>query len=81
MPQANVEELWSRITCPTLLIYGKESWASNPAEDGRLRHFANGLAQVVSFERAGHWVHHDRLEAFMATVQPFLAGHPVPQIS
>ena len=81
MPQANVEELWSHITCPTLLIYGKESWASSPAEDGRLRHFNDGLAQVVSFERAGHWVHHDRLDAFMQTVQPFLAGQPVPPIT
>jgi pimeloyl-ACP methyl ester carboxylesterase len=62
--------LWSRITCPTLLIYGKESWASNPLDDGRIRHFAN--ARVVSFERAGHWVHHDRLEAFLAELEGFL---------
>ena len=30
------------------------------------------------FERAGHWVHHDRPRGFLETVQPFLAGHPVP---
>jgi pimeloyl-ACP methyl ester carboxylesterase len=62
--------LWSRITCPTLLIYGRESWASNPVDDGRIRHFVN--ARVVSFERAGHWVHHDRLEAFLAELKGFL---------
>ena len=62
--------LWSRIACPTLLVYGKESWASNPQEDGRLRHFAN--ARVVSFERAGHWVHHDRLDAFLDLLRGFL---------
>ena len=28
-------ELWARITCPTLLVRGTESWASNPLEDGR----------------------------------------------
>jgi pimeloyl-ACP methyl ester carboxylesterase len=65
-----VQELWGRIACPTLLIYGKESWASNPQDDGRVRHFKN--ARVVSFEKAGHWVHHDRLDAFIDTVRAFL---------
>jgi len=63
-------ELWSRIACPTLLVYGAESWASNPETDGRLKHFKT--ARVASFERAGHWVHHDRLEAFLAEVRGFL---------
>jgi pimeloyl-ACP methyl ester carboxylesterase len=66
-----VEHLWARIVCPALLVYGKESWASNPAEDGRARHFSN--ARVVLFEKAGHWVHHDQLDAFIKTVQDFLA--------
>jgi pimeloyl-ACP methyl ester carboxylesterase len=72
MTQADIEHLWSRITCPTLLVYGKESWASNPAEDGRIKHFKN--AEVVTFEGAGHWVHHDRLDNFLAKVRAFLAG-------
>jgi pimeloyl-ACP methyl ester carboxylesterase len=75
MTYAEVEELWARITCPTLLIYGKESWASNPADDGRIRHFKT--ARVASFDRAGHWVHHDRLDAFLAEVRGFLAA-PAP---
>jgi pimeloyl-ACP methyl ester carboxylesterase len=70
MPVAEVEHLWSRIACPTLLVYGKESWASDPREDGRARHFRN--AEVVSFEGAGHWVHHDRLDAFLERVEAFL---------
>jgi pimeloyl-ACP methyl ester carboxylesterase len=70
MTQVEVEELWSRITCPALLVYGKESWASNPLEDGRIAHFKT--AEVVSFDRAGHWVHHDRLDDFTTTVQRFL---------
>jgi pimeloyl-ACP methyl ester carboxylesterase len=72
MTYREVEQLWARITCPTLLVYGKESWASNPAEDGRIAHFRN--ARVASFEKAGHWVHHDRLEAFLAEVRGFLAA-------
>jgi pimeloyl-ACP methyl ester carboxylesterase len=63
--------LWSRITCPTLLIRGTESWASDPIADGRASHFPN--ARVVAVEGAGHWVHHDKLEAFLALVEGFLA--------
>jgi pimeloyl-ACP methyl ester carboxylesterase len=71
MQVEEVQQLWSRITCPTLLVYGKESWASNPQEDGRARHFQN--ARVVSFEGAAHWVHHDQLNAFIDTVTKFLS--------
>jgi len=70
MTTEEVEQLWAAITCPTLLVYGKESWASNPDTDGRLRHFRN--ARVAMFERAGHWVHHDRLEGFLEEVRGFL---------
>lgn len=70
MTSAQIEELWGRIACPTLLVYGRESWASNPQEDGRVRHFRD--ARVVTFEGAGHWVHHDRLEAFLDLVRGFL---------
>ena len=67
---AEVQELWSAITCPTLLIRGTESWASDPIKDGRAAHFRN--ARVVSVEGAGHWVHHDRLDEFLALVRDFL---------
>ena len=62
--------LWGRITCPTMLAYGLDSWASNPAEDGRAAHFQN--AEVVTFRDAGHWLHHDRFEQFMAELRRFL---------
>lgn len=67
---AELEALWRRITAPTLLIYGAESWASNPAVDGRIDAFAN--AQVELFEGAGHWVHHDRTDDFIRVVRAFL---------
>lgn len=72
MTQADIDSLWQRITCPTLLVYGSESWASNPETDGRAAHFRN--ARVVTVQGAGHWVHHDRLEAFLGLLEPFLAG-------
>ena len=41
-----------------------------PGEDGRMSHFKD--ARVVDFEDAGHWVHHDRLDAFVEEVRNFL---------
>ncbi|HZT89933.1 MAG TPA: alpha/beta hydrolase [Stellaceae bacterium] len=70
MTQAEVEELWGRITCPCLFVYGKESWAANPETDGRTRHFRD--LRVVTVEGAGHWVHHDRLDVFLELLREFL---------
>lgn len=66
----DVETLWTRITCPTLLVYGEDSWASNPEKDGRIRHF--NTATVSSYEKAGHWVHHDQFDKFVAELRGFL---------
>jgi len=66
----DIELLWSRIACPTLLLYGKESWSGNPAEDGRAKPFRH--ATVVGIEGAGHWLHHDRLADFLAITREFL---------
>jgi pimeloyl-ACP methyl ester carboxylesterase len=66
----DMQALWANIACPILLVNGKESWASNPEEDGRIHYFKD--ARVIEFEGAGHWVHHDRLDAFLETVRGFL---------
>jgi pimeloyl-ACP methyl ester carboxylesterase len=65
-----MKELWGNIACPILLVNGKESWASNPQKDGRMDAFKD--ARSVEFEDAGHWVHHDQLDAFLKTVRAFL---------
>ena len=65
-----MHQTWSAITAPTLLLYGSESWASNPEGDGRLDHFVN--AEVIEFEKAGHWLHHDQFDRFMQTLRDFL---------
>jgi len=65
-------ELWSRITCPTLLVRGTESWASDPSKDGRSDHFKD--VQVANIDNAGHWVHHDQLDEFLSLTRGFLAG-------
>jgi pimeloyl-ACP methyl ester carboxylesterase len=64
-------QLWSRISCPTLLVRGTESWAEDPEKDGRASAFQN--ARLVDIDNAGHWVHHDQLDIFLETVKDFLA--------
>ena len=56
----DIQLLWSRIACPTLLLYGKESRAGDPEADGRARLFRH--AKVIGIDGAGHWLHHDRLD-------------------
>lgn len=64
-------KLFERITCPTLLVRGTESWASDPEKDGRIKHFQN--ARLINFEKAGHWAHHDQLDLFLKEVRAFLS--------
>ena len=66
----DIKHLWSRIACPTLLLYGKESRSGNPADDGRAAPFRD--ATVIGIDRAGHWLHHDRLDEFLRVVRDFL---------
>ncbi len=64
--------LYKRISSPTLLIRGTESWATDPEKDGRAKNFQN--VQVASIENAGHWVHHDQLDIFIKLVKGFLVA-------
>ncbi len=70
MPAEDVWRLWSLVECPALLVYGAQSWASNPEADGRARHFRD--ARIVTLENAGHWAHHDAREAFLDAASSFL---------
>ena len=70
MAQEDLEHLWGEITCPTLLLYGEKSWASNPAEDGRIDKF--NTASVKLYKDAGHWLHHDKFDQFIGDLNDFL---------
>ena len=70
MPRENLLTLWQSITCPVMMMYGANSGASNPEKDGRIAHFPT--AKVVEYENAGHWLHHDQFDRFMADVRAFL---------
>jgi pimeloyl-ACP methyl ester carboxylesterase len=65
-----LEALWARIACPVLLVRGTTSWASDPVADGRARAFRD--ARLVNVEGAGHWVHHERFDAFRDALVGFL---------
>jgi pimeloyl-ACP methyl ester carboxylesterase len=69
---ADAREIWTRITCPTLLVRGADSHASDPERDGRASAFRH--RHVVTIAKAGHWVHHDQLKAFLDVVEAFLSG-------
>jgi pimeloyl-ACP methyl ester carboxylesterase len=68
--RAEIETLWSAITCPVLMLYGSDSFAANPATNGRMAQLPT--ARFVEFENAGHWLHHDQFDRFMAEVRAFL---------
>jgi pimeloyl-ACP methyl ester carboxylesterase len=70
--EEELKGLWTAVACPTLLIYGAESWASNPAEDGRAAYFSD--VRVELLDDAGHWPHHDREEAVLPMIRDFVAG-------
>ncbi|EAT07140.1 putative hydrolase [Sphingomonas sp. SKA58] len=67
---AELPAFWSRITCPVQLYLGRDSWASNPAKDGRMTHFRD--ASLTEFDNAGHWLHHDQFDRFIAETLRFL---------
>lgn len=68
---AEVRALWRRITCPVWLVHGADSWAQHPDTGGRSGEFRD--ARVTSYERAGHWAHHDRFDDFVKDLRGFLA--------
>ena len=68
--QEDAQALWRAVACPALLVYGAQSWASNPIADGRAAHFRD--ARVVTLEGAGHWAQHDAREAFVTAAAEFL---------
>ncbi|NNU16210.1 alpha/beta hydrolase [Parvularcula sp. ZS-1/3] len=74
IPPAEYMPVYASIGAPILVMYGDKSWATNPAEDGRMDQLPG--AELISFEDAGHWLHHDRFEDFIGHLRRFLEAHP-----
>ncbi len=66
----DLADYWREIIAPTLICWGPKSWTSDPATDGRAVYFRNH--RVATFEGAGHWLHHDQFDQFVATLHDFL---------
>jgi pimeloyl-ACP methyl ester carboxylesterase len=69
---ADAREIWNQIRVPILLVRGGKSWGRDPERDGKASAFHN--YRSVEIEGAGHWVHHDQLDAFLAQLLPFMRG-------
>ncbi|MAT83071.1 MAG: alpha/beta hydrolase [Gammaproteobacteria bacterium] len=70
MPVDDLTALWSRITCPVLIINGGDGFPHRIGQDGTLDHFAD--AEVIDVPGAGHWAHHDEPDAVIEHVEAFL---------
>jgi len=69
----NLEEgkaVMSHIACPTLLFWGRQSFALDPETDPQGMAIKN--RQIVKVDNAGHWLHHDQLEIFLRETKRFL---------
>jgi len=69
----NVAELSAVLSCvraPSLLFWGRESFALDPDESPETAALRDRT--VVKVEHAGHWVHHDQLEVFLRETRRFL---------
>lgn len=70
LSHAETKHLYRRITCPTMLVYGENSWAGSPHNNEFLEYLSD--LEVRPIQRAGHWCHHDQLEEFLSIARKFL---------
>jgi pimeloyl-ACP methyl ester carboxylesterase len=70
IPRNDRDRFCQAISCPTLLFHGQDSWAKHPEESGVAAHLAD--VRIESYACAGHWVHHDQLDLFIAATRAFL---------
>ena len=70
IPEDEMTEIWRNISCPTLCLNAKQGFAHRTGQDGTIAHFAQGRLEDIA--DAGHWVHHDQLDAVVNSVQAFI---------
>ena len=66
----DTQQLWREIQCPTLCINADGGFAHRIGQDGTLDCFQQGL--LIDIVEAGHWTHHDQLEAVLGATRAFL---------
>jgi pimeloyl-ACP methyl ester carboxylesterase len=63
--------LWSRITCPTLLLHAAESFLPAVRAADLTHHFPNARSATIA--GAGHWLQHDKPDEVLGAIREFLA--------
>ena len=62
--------LWSRITCPALLLHADESFLKSSETAGLTSYFQQARSETIS--GAGHWLHHDKPDEVIGHIRKFL---------
>ena len=62
--------LWSRITCPVLLLHAEESFLQSSETAGLASYFQKARTETIS--GAGHWLHHDKPDEVLRSIRSFL---------
>jgi pimeloyl-ACP methyl ester carboxylesterase len=68
LPEA--QQLLAEIACPTLLFWGRQSFARDPELDPQAAAIRN--KRIIKVDQAGHWLHHDQLDLFLRETKAFL---------
>ncbi|MCK9486338.1 MAG: alpha/beta hydrolase [Dehalococcoidia bacterium] len=73
----DVERVWANVQCPTLHLVGENSHFKRASFHERPLdgYFKDSRTKVI--KDAGHWLHHDQLDATVAAIREFL-GPPPP---
>ncbi|MEX2032650.1 MAG: alpha/beta hydrolase, partial [Dehalococcoidia bacterium] len=80
LPQ-DIERIWARVSCPVLHLVGSSSHFKRDAFHERPvdQFFPDSRTQVI--QHAGHWLHHDQLDATVKAIREFLGPPPPPRAS
>ncbi len=67
----DMTRLWEKINCPTLLLNASQGFGHRTGQNGSDKHFR--FAELQNVENAGHWLHHDQFDEFIAVITDFLS--------
>ncbi len=67
-----IETLWRDLRAPVLHLSGSESHFDRSSVNGQPVESYFADAQALTIEGAGHWAHHDQLDATVAAIREFL---------
>jgi len=62
--------LWSRITCPTLLLHAEESFLASPVAAEVANYFQQARMETIA--GVGHWLHHEKPAEVLGAIRTFL---------